>query len=265
MTLGTRLLPNISYKLRFFLFADDTNIYYDSKDLVELEKTVNQELRKLSQWLNINRLALNVGKTNFVIFRANKKVYHNVTLILNRKAIEQKDHVKYLGVLLDEHLNCKKQIASVTKKISRGIGILARLRGYLDPNLLKNIYFSIVYSHLSYGVEVWGSACPTDLEKILILQKKAVRILTGNKYFQIYGEEAAPLPRSEPLFKTLEILKFDDIFKLNIAKFVYSSLTHESPVVFWEWFTYSHLIHNHATSSSTVASKSSFRRQNGFC
>ena len=81
-------LPNISDKLRFFLFADDTNIYYDSDDLIELENTVNHELRKLSQWLNINRLALNVGKTNFVIFRAKKKIYHNVTLILNRKAIE---------------------------------------------------------------------------------------------------------------------------------------------------------------------------------
>ena len=86
-------------------------------------------------------------------------------------------------------------------------------------------------------MEAWGSACPTDLEKILILQKKAVRILTGDKYFQIYGEEAAPLPRSEPLFKTLEILKFDDIFKVNIAKFVYTTLVHESPAVFWEWFT----------------------------
>ena len=195
-------LPNISEKLRFFLFADDTNIYYDSEDLIELEKTVNHELRKLSQWLNINRLALNVGKTNFVIFRANKKIYHNVTLILNRKAIEQKDHVKYLGVLMDEHLNWKKQIANVTKKISRGIGILAKLRSYLDPKILRNIYYSIVYSHLSYGVEAWGSACASDLEKILILQKKAVRILTGNRYFQIYGEVAAPLPRSEPLFKT---------------------------------------------------------------
>ena len=170
-------LPNISDKLRFFLFADDTNIYYDSEDLIELEKTVNQELRKLTQWLNINRLALNVSKTNFVIFRANKKVYHNVTLVLNRKAIEQKDHVKYLGVLMDEHLNWKKQISNVTKKISRGIGLLAKLRCYLDPKLLRNIYFSIVYSHLSYGIEAWGSACTSDLEKILILQKKAVRIL----------------------------------------------------------------------------------------
>ena len=100
-------------------------------------------------------------------------------------------------------------------------------------------------------MEAWGSACATDLEKLLILQKKAVRILTGNRYFQIHGEEAAALPRSEPLFKTLEILKFEDIFKVSIGKFVYSSLAHENPPVFWEWFTYSHLIHSHATSSST--------------
>ena len=107
-------------------------------------------------------------------------------------------------------------------------------------------------------MEAWGSACATDLDKILILQKKAVRILTGNKYFQIYGEDAAPLPRSEPLFKTLEILKFDDIFKVSIAKFVYSSLARENPSVFWAWFTYSHLIHNYATSSSTQVNRTHY-------
>ena len=139
----------------------------------------------------------------------------------------------------------------MTKKISRGIGILAKLRCYLDPKVLRNIYYAIVYSHLSYGVEAWGSACTSDLENILILQKKAVRILTGNRYFQIYGEEAAPLPRSEPLFKTLEILKFEDIFKVCIANFVYSTLARDNTIVFWEWFTYSHLIHSHATTSTT--------------
>ena len=87
-------LPNISDKLQFFLFADDTNIYFDSFDLRYLEKTVNEELKKLCLWLNVNRLALNVSKTNFVIFRANKPLNHNVTLLMNKKAIEQKDHVK---------------------------------------------------------------------------------------------------------------------------------------------------------------------------
>ena len=121
-------LPNISNKLRFFLFADDTNIYYESKNLIELENTVNSELKKLCLWLNLNRLALNVGKTNFVIFRANKPLYHNVTLLMNKKALQQKDHIKYLGVLMDEHLSWKNQINSVSKKISRGVGILSKLK-----------------------------------------------------------------------------------------------------------------------------------------
>ena len=126
-------LPNISSKLKFFLFADDTNIYYESDDLKEIEKIVNQELKHLSEWLNVNRLALNVKKTNFVIFRSNRKpANHNVTLILNRKALEQKDHVKYLGIYMDQHLNWKYQISHVSKKVSRGVGILSNLRHFLN-------------------------------------------------------------------------------------------------------------------------------------
>ena len=119
--------------MSFFLFADDTNIYYESNDLIELEKTINKELKLLTLWLNLNRLALNVSKTNFVIFRSTKRpLNHNVILILNRRAIEQKDHVKYLGVLVDQHLFWKQQISAVSKKISRGIGILAKLQGSMD-------------------------------------------------------------------------------------------------------------------------------------
>ena len=245
-------LPNISDKLKFFLFADDTNIYYESDDLKTLEKVVNHELKSLSLWLNLNRLALNVGKTNFVIFRSSKMpMNHNVTLILNRKAISQKDHVKYLGVLMDQHLTWKYQITNVSKKISRGVGILGKLRTFVNLDILINIYYCLVYSHLTYGIEAWGSASKTETEKLLILQKKAVRILTGNQYFQIFGEPAGPLPSSEPLFIRLGFLKFDEIFKFTISKFVYSTLCELSPQVFSNWFTYVHDVHSHATRSST--------------
>ena len=66
-------LPNISDKLKFFLFADDTNIYLESSNLSYLEKIMNKELEKLYDWLCINRLSLNVSKTNFVIFHAPNK------------------------------------------------------------------------------------------------------------------------------------------------------------------------------------------------
>ena len=177
-------LPNISEKLQFFLFADDTNIYFESNDLITLERTVNEEMKKLCLWLNINRLALNVSKTNFVIFRANKSLYHNVTLIMNRKAITQASHVKYLGVFVDEHLNWNNHVSHVAKKIGRGIGILAKLRQYLTPQMLKNVYYCLVYSHLSYGIHVWGSAASCTLDKLVVLQKKRYESYRANNIFK---------------------------------------------------------------------------------
>ena len=50
-------LPKVSKKLTFFLFVDDTNIYYESQDLTEIQKTVNKELKKVRKWLDANRLA----------------------------------------------------------------------------------------------------------------------------------------------------------------------------------------------------------------
>ena len=82
--------------------------------------------------------------------------------------------------------------------------------------------------------------------------------MSGKQYFQIYGEQAGPLPESEPLFKELEILKQDDIFKLNIANFVYSTLDNESPQIFSNWFTYCHLVHEHGTRTGVEIIRSEY-------
>ena len=101
-------MPNISRCLKFFLFADDTNIYFESDDLIKLEKTVNKELQKLHLWLNVNRLSLNVSKTNFIIFHPyNKPLKQYITLKINNKAIMERDYIKYLWVVIDSQLNWK--------------------------------------------------------------------------------------------------------------------------------------------------------------
>ena len=152
-------LPNVSDKLRFFLFADDTNIYFESGDLEDMERVINQELKHLSLWLKVNRLALNIEKTNFLIFHSSRKICnYNITLKLDKKALSQKDHIKYLGVIVDSHLNWKYHILSVSKKISRSIGVMYRIRKYLKLHVLKSIYYSLVYSHIVYAIQVWGSA-----------------------------------------------------------------------------------------------------------
>ena len=156
-------LPNISKLLKFYLFADDTNIFYQSTNLDSLQRILNKELKKLSLWLNANRLALNISKTNFVIFASKNKPLKNVTLLLNKIAIIEKDCIKYLGVLTDQQLTFKNHINSVVKKISRTTGLMYRIRQYTNDKALALIYNSLIYPFLLYAVPVWGNTNHTFL------------------------------------------------------------------------------------------------------
>ena len=111
---------NSSAKFSFHLFADDTNLSYADKNLKSLEKTVNNELVRVSDWLNANKPTLNAKKSNFVIFRPHQRkmdrsvnilIFDNIYHILT--SLECKDHVKYLGVLLDSHWSWKYHIDNV--------------------------------------------------------------------------------------------------------------------------------------------------------
>ena len=60
----------------------------------------------------------------------------------------EKEHIKYLGVIIDSHLSWKQHILTISNKFSRCIGILCKLRPFLNTNNLKNIYYSLFYAHL---------------------------------------------------------------------------------------------------------------------
>ena len=174
-----------------------------------------------------------------------------MTIKLGKKALFQKEHLKYLGVMVDSHLNWKHHIQSITTKISRSIGLMYRLRDFVNLNVLKNLYYCLIYSHIVYAIQIWGSANLTEINKILILQKKAVRmILRKDQYPQTPG----PLYPSDPLFSELGILKVQADFRIHISKFIYDCLSHSTPSMFWDWFTYNHQVHQYNTtfSSTTV-------------
>ena len=137
-------LPNISDKLEFFLFADDANIFFEHESLNKLEKIINLELKKLSNWLIINRLSLNISKTNHLIFHPfNKKVNKKVTLIINRKAITEKQQIKYLSIMIDSTLTWKGQVDKVCLSMSRTIGMIYKIRPYVNKKILLMIYYCL--------------------------------------------------------------------------------------------------------------------------
>ena len=149
---------------------------YAEKDLKKLEIVVNEELLKLSEWLNSNKLSLNPTKSNFVVFHPYQRKLNNeinIKIFDNNPAklvsLERKTYVKYLGVLLDDNLSWKAHIDYISTQISKGIGIIARLRHLVPFSTLLNIYRSLIEPYISYGFVAWGQAVNTHLNKIVTL------------------------------------------------------------------------------------------------
>ena len=87
---------------------------------------------------------------------------YQVTIKIQKIALSQKTHIKYFGVIIDITLSWKQQIKNITCKISRAIGIMYQLRPFLNSTMMKNIYYSIIYSHIVYAIQV----CGTQLGKL---------------------------------------------------------------------------------------------------
>ena len=129
-----------------------------------------------------NKLSLNTKKSNFVIFRPyQKRMNLDVTIKLfdhdknSLILLERKDYVKYLGVLIDSNLTWKQHILSISSKISKSLGIISRLRHFVPTDTLLSIYRSLIQPYITYGIAVWGQAAQTNLDKLIILQKRALR------------------------------------------------------------------------------------------
>ena len=134
-----------------------------------------------------------------------------ITFTLSNLALlEKSSDTPDLGVLVDNNLDWKHHIKQVCKKISSGAWAIARLRNYVNTCTLKLVYYSLIYSHLSYCINTWGSASSCNLKPFKILQKHIIRLIAGSEY-------RAP---SSPLFSQLQILLLEDIYTTEVAKHI---------------------------------------------
>ena len=231
-------LPNVSKVLSFFLFADDTNIYYESDNITRLEYKINKELLKVKSWLEVNKLALNIEKTNFVLFHSpRKKLPINIQIKFGKKPVTRSQYVKFLGVLMDEHLSWKFHISELTKKLSRASGIFLKMRHLLSIDIMTNLYYSLFSSFLTYGSSTWGLSYDTYLEPLFLVQKKVLRFISFQPSFS----------SSTPTFLSLKSLKLKDMVHHDILKFVYKSLNGLLPSPFHNYFLLNNTVHNHET------------------
>ena len=191
-------------------FADDTHLSYASKKLSTIESVMNCKLKKLTEWLKSNKLSFNSGKSELVIFRSKtKKELDEITIKINKSKLSPVPNVNYLGVVLDEFLSWDAHVNKLCKNLAQTNGILSKLRHYVPQKTCISVYFSLFYSFILYGSLAWQFTSKTNLNRVFILQKKCLRIIT----FSFYKDH------SNPLFKDLKLLNLHNVLESEIIKF----------------------------------------------
>ena len=170
-------LPNASKVFNFLMYADDTTLYRCLEDIKSdnKEQILNNELQRVYEWLNANKLSLNVRKTKYIIFR------------------------KYKNNDIGQ-LNWDNHIHIIEKRISRAVGIIKKLQLIFPKTILLSIYNALILPHINYCLLSWGSGI--EAKGIFLQQKRAIRAISSAGY----------KAHTEPLFKIYNILKLEDIY-----------------------------------------------------
>ena len=147
-------------------FADDTTVFASDSDINNVHATVNRELVGLS---------LNISKTSNMII-SNQK--NTIEIKIRDSILTKVSTIKFLGVTLDENLSFNDHVKNVTTKISKPIGVMRRIHSQLPADVMVKLYYSLVYSHLTYALLAWGRSGRTNAAKIECAHRRARKLLT---------------------------------------------------------------------------------------
>ena len=227
------------------LFADDTVLTMKDKNLLQLQKKVNCELAIVDEWMKLNRLSLNYSKSTYFIIKpahnSKNTTLNNFNVSIGLHKINSTNYTKYLGILIDQNLKWNNHINLILQKLANAARILCTIRHYVNKSTLRSLYFSFVYPHLKYGIIVWGNSSKSLLHSLQVMQNKIVRIMS----FKCLKDHVY----LNPLFKSWNLLKINEIYELEIAKFMHSYYNKHLPENFDHYFKSASNHHSYSTRS----------------
>ena len=149
-----------------------------------------------------------------------------------------------VGLLIDENLSWKDHIRTLTTKISKTVGLIAKLRHIVPNQTLLNIYKSLIVPYITYGLTSWGNASETLLNKGLVLQKRALRLI----HFAQAREHAIPV------FLKRKLLPLKSLYYEKNINLMYDINTNFAPIKISNLFSKITSVHSYNTRSSTYLS-----------
>ena len=227
---------------RPILFADDSNLITNGKNINEIEHKFKLEITKLVKWLQTNRLSLNLTKTHYMIFGTNKKKFpSDLNLEIEGVIIDEVKETKFLGIILENTLSWNSHISHISKKIAKSVGILTRARQMLNKKILTQLYYSFLYPYIMYCNVIWGNSPDKHLWQIFKLQKRAMRVIAN-----IRRRDS-----TQQAFNELRILRLPELYIYSVLIFVFKFKNGLLPATFNDFFTENREYHRYPTRGAT--------------
>ena len=140
------------------LFADDTTIIQGHKNLKYLKWSMEEGLKNMMDWFKANLLTINLDKTECLIFQNhNNNSQPSIKLDLGDQTIRNSDKVRFLGVWIDHKLHWTKHTNTLLMKLKQNTNLLQIGNKFLNKASKKLVYYAHIYSHITYGIVVWGN------------------------------------------------------------------------------------------------------------
>ena len=156
--------------------------------------------------------------------------------------VKQKLISTYLGIVIDEKLSWKPHLSAVASKLAKLCGLFYKLRLYVDKQVLKKVYYTLIYPILLYGVICWGSCSKTVSKPVEVVHNRILRCINMVGKRQIHVTD---------LYALSNVLKIHDIYILEICKFMFRFKYDLLPNVFSKYFSKHNSIHNYNTRNTS--------------
>lgn len=153
------------------MYADDTTLLLSGKKADDLDVTAYTALNMAYQYCHSNDLVVNPEKTSQLAFGRRCEEVPTIP------EVERNTQVKYLGVVLDEGLTWSQHIDNLLSKLNSSLYVIKRTKSISNISTAKIAYYSLFEAHLRYGLVVWGGTSAGNLQRVLVLQKRAIRAL----------------------------------------------------------------------------------------
>ena len=227
------------------MFADDTTISTSSSSLDSVTHSLTADIENINKWCDSNKMHINLSKTKVMYLSSKSKMntIHNSLVPIHFKVTELtcSSAEKLLGVIVDNTISWSNHVEFILKKCTSLLYLLSRIKHFLSVPFRKLFFNSYILPHLDYCCIVWGNCNSIAINKVVLFQKRAARLIL----------DADLLTPSKILFARLNWLPFPQRIQFHKAILLYKIFSNQAPEYLSDIFTPVSSIHSISLRSAT--------------